>query len=42
SYTFTLSFRSNDSTLKDKKIDKIIEKILRSLERQLKVFLRKE
>jgi phenylalanyl-tRNA synthetase beta chain len=42
SYTFTLSFRSDESTLKDKKIDKIIEKILRALERQLKVFLRKE
>ncbi|MDZ7859895.1 MAG: phenylalanine--tRNA ligase subunit beta [Candidatus Krumholzibacteriota bacterium] len=42
SYTFTLSFRSHEATLKDNKIDKIIEKILRALERKLKVFLRKE
>lgn len=42
SYTFTLSFRSEESTLNDKRIDKIIEKVLRALEGQLKVFLRKE
>jgi phenylalanyl-tRNA synthetase beta chain len=42
SYTFSLSFRSDQGTLKDSRVNKIIDKILRALELELKVFLRKE
>jgi len=42
SYTFSLSFRSDQGTLKDSRVNKIIDKILRALELELKVFLRQE
>lgn len=42
SYTFSLSFRSSKGTLKDIRVNKIIDKILRALELELKVFLRQE
>ncbi len=42
SYTFSLRFRSDQGTLKDSRVNKIIDKILRALELELKVFLRQE
>ncbi|MBD3178923.1 MAG: hypothetical protein GF417_04595, partial [Candidatus Latescibacteria bacterium] len=42
SYTFSLSFRSAEGTLKDSRVNRIIDKILRALELELKVFLRQE
>ncbi len=42
SYAFRLTFRSPEGTLKDNVIDKVIEKVLDGLQRELQVILRTE
>ncbi|MCK4538539.1 MAG: phenylalanine--tRNA ligase subunit beta [Candidatus Krumholzibacteria bacterium] len=41
SYTFSLGFRSRDNTLDDGAVDKVIQKVLNSLQRELQVTLRR-
>ncbi|MBU8921048.1 MAG: phenylalanine--tRNA ligase subunit beta [Bacteroidales bacterium] len=41
SYTFSLGFRSRDNTLDDAAVDKVIQKVLNSLQRELQVTLRR-